>query len=217
MLSHNISTLFNLIKYMKQSIQELALLLISEKNEANLKKLYERIRPGLINYSFQILKSMDAAEDVVSESFAKIWDRLDQYNTYWNFSTWAYKIVRNESLLYMRKSQNKHLTSFDDLLPSQIKKCIDNINVPTDEETKEKENNFDSLLKRVEIEIGELPDSYRDIMIDRELGQKQYKQIEKIHSLKKNTVKTKIRRARIIIKNNILEKYPDLVKAYKNF
>lgn len=197
----------------KESLQSLALALVDEKTESNLKRLYDRIKPGLLYYAGNILKDQDAAEDVVSEAFVKIWDRIDQYNPYWNFSTWAYKIVYHESLLFMRKNNKKNSMSIEDMTPGQFGKHL-NISESPDE-VKEIELNIESLLQKIEEEIYNLPEDYRGIMIDREIKHKQYKEIEEAHNMKKNTVKTKIRRARIRIKENLEKKYPDLVKVYE--
>ena len=200
----------------KESLQSLALELVREKTEKNLKKLYERIKPGLLFYAGNILKDLDAAEDVVSEAFVKIWNRIDQYNPYWNFSTWAYKIVYHETLLYMRKNNRKNSFSLDDMTPSQVKKHLDLFDVPAGE-IEENELAVDLLYQKVEEEIYNLPDDYRAIMIDREINHKQYKEIEVLHNIKKNTVKTKIRRARIMIRKKLEKDFPNLVQIYEMF
>jgi RNA polymerase sigma-70 factor (ECF subfamily) len=205
-------------KEKKETLQDLALALMKEKSELNLKKLYNRIKPGLIHYATGILKDKESAEDVVSEAFVKIWNRMDQYDPYWNFSTWAYRIVYHESLLFMRKSNQKKLVSFDDITPTQIRTYVDKTeSLVPDSEVLEAEMNVHQLIEAIHTEIHNLPDDYRDIMIDREIKHKQYKEIEETHDTRKNNVKTKIRRARMLIKKNLEEKFPHLVKSYEEY
>jgi len=203
-------------KQKKESLQELALALVENKSELNLKKLYNRIKPGLLHYATGILKDSESAEDVVAEAFVKIWNRIDQYNPYWNFSTWAYRIVYHESLLFMRKSNKNKLISIDDVTPSQARTYLDSTENP-EVEVLESELNVDLLINKIHEEIYNLPDDYRDIMIDREIKHKQYKEIEETHSAHKNNVKTKIRRARMLIKKKLEEKYPELIKSYEEY
>ena len=70
---------------MEQSIQSLAVKFVETRNEDDFKPLYERLKPGLLMHVFNILKSQPAAEDVVADSFVKMWNKRDQYNTFWNF------------------------------------------------------------------------------------------------------------------------------------
>jgi DNA-directed RNA polymerase specialized sigma24 family protein len=49
-------------------------------------------------------------------------------------------------------------------------------------------------------EIRELPDLYRDIMIDREINNMKYKDIAEKYGIKKRSIATRIRRARNKIK-----------------
>ena len=204
-------------KEKKETLQDLALALVKDRSESNLQKLYNRIKPGLLHYASGILKDKESAEDVVAEAFVKIWNRMDQYNPYWNFSTWAYRIVYHESLLFMRKSNQQKLVSFDDITPTQIRTYVDKSGIVPDSEVLESEINVDLLINKIHEEIYNLPDDYRDIMIDREIKHKQYKEIEETHDTRKNNVKTKIRRARILIKKKLEEKYPELIKAYEEY
>jgi len=64
------------------------------------------MKPGMIYHAMNILKDEDSAEDVVSMAFTKIWTKIDQYNPYWNFSTWSYRIVRNEAIQYSNFGRN---------------------------------------------------------------------------------------------------------------
>ena len=199
-----------------KSLQELAMILVENKNEKNLKNLYDRIKPGLIHYAKNILKDSDSAEFVVAEAFVKAWNNLHQYNSHFNFSTWIYRIVHNEALLYIRKNRNKNTYSIDDMTSTQIGEASQKSDngIPF-VEVLERENEMDLLYDKVVEEINNLPDSYKSIMIDREINRLKYKEIEDKYDMKTNAVKTKIRRGRILVRKNIAKNSPNLFKIYQ--
>lgn len=184
----------------KSSVQNLAMEFFNKKNESSFNPLYKRIKPGMVYYANNILKDMSAAEDVVSEAFAKIWKKIDQYNPYWNFSTWAYKIVYNESMQYLRKDKT---LSLDQIGADKLQNEDVVMDYSTSIIAEEPNWYFDApenpelmLYDMVLKEINQLPDLYKNIMIDREINKMKYQDISNKYGLEINTVKTRINRAR---------------------
>lgn len=193
-------------KSKKNSVQDLAMRFVEVRSESSFSALYKRLKPGMVYHATSILKDSEAAEDVVSESFAKIWKKVDQYNSYWNFSTWAYRIVYNEAMQYLRKAKSISLDSACANYSDQVQYTeflmlnngIDESDVMSEpnwffDETEDvKVALYDMVIK----EIKDLPPLYKDIMIDREINKMKYDDISKKYSIEINTVKTRINRAR---------------------
>ena len=84
----------------EKNIQTLANNFIEFRDERSFKLLYERVKPGVLNHCYSILKEAELAEDAFLNAMAKVWQKIEQYdNSRGNFSTWCYNIARNESLL----------------------------------------------------------------------------------------------------------------------
>lgn len=66
-------------------------------------------------YVFAICVKMtgdiDDAHDAAQESFIKVWDKIEAYNSSYRFSTWLYKIVVNTCLDKLRK-RTRHQALF---------------------------------------------------------------------------------------------------------
>lgn len=196
------------------SINQLAYAYISSKDgggilaERDFKNLFNRLRPGLVSYSNNILKDVDAAEDVVTDAFVKIWSKIHTYDPRWSFSTWCYKIVRNETMQYLRKQKQilrngKHYSissgeqGFIDALMREAEQMMRGTSEPADfTEFDTPVITTEELYQRVMSEIEALPEHYRSIMINREVDKMKYSDIAKEHGLEINTVKTRIIRAR---------------------
>lgn len=197
------------------SIQNIALNLIENKNSENFTILVNRMRPGLLLYAYNFLKDKDLAKDVVTQTFMAIWEKIEQYNPQYKFSTWVYAIARNEAL-GIKRIQDKVL-SYDTFTSNhskllQIYNPVFNMNTecmsPTGEELTQ--TLFDASISA----INELDEPYKTVMIERELNQKQLHIIAEELSMNLSTVKTRLRKGRKDVANIIYKKYPDLVDSY---
>lgn len=210
-----------------KGLQKIALEFYKNRTEYNFGKLYSRLKPGMVYHAMGILKDVDAAEDVVSIAFTKIWTKIEQYNKFWNFSTWAYRIIHNEAMQYIRKTKsivrmdgNSHAHDkngvsimFDEY--NLIKKGAPEELIFTDPDWELKEYQTDTqqvVHQKVLNEINNLSKFYKDIMIDRELEGLKYKEIADKYNININSVKTRIKRARMqIVENN--PEYSKIVKS----
>ena len=100
----------------EKNIQVLANNFIETKDERSFKSLYERVKPGVLNHCYGILKDPELAEDAFLNAMAKVWQKIDQYDSSrGNFSTWCYNIARNESLLLLKTRKKYVHLSLEDL------------------------------------------------------------------------------------------------------
>jgi RNA polymerase sigma-70 factor (ECF subfamily) len=194
------------------SIQKLAENFINNKSEKTFKYLFERLRPGLLNHCYLILKENDLAEDAFLSAMAKVYFKIDQYQQdKGNFSTWCYNIGKNESLLIIKERKKYYSHNDTEMEFISAKNEIGDIGgyyVMEDDSTNSffnDENKFEMIYEAVLEEIRDLPDLYRDIMIDRELHKMKYKDIAEKYDMKKRSVATRIRRARNKITKKIEE------------
>ena len=73
----------------EKNIQTLANNFIEFRDERSFKLLYERVKPGVLNHCYSILKEAELAEDAFLNAMAKVWQKIEQYdNSRGNFSTW---------------------------------------------------------------------------------------------------------------------------------
>jgi RNA polymerase sigma-70 factor (ECF subfamily) len=194
----------------EKNIQNLANTFILTKNDRSFRNLFDRLKPGIFNHCYKITKSRDLAEDAFLNTMSKVWEKIDQYNEErGNFSTWCYNIARNETLLLL-KEENKYnsRTSLEMEFFTSNNDIGDIGGVYLMEEDEgnsifKDENEFDLIYESVINEITDLPEIYKDIMVDREINKMKYKDIAEKYGLKKRSVATRIRRARNKITKNL--------------
>lgn len=74
------------------------------------KLLYDRYSPTMFGVCRRYVRHREDAEDVLVEAFFKVLTKIDQYSGKGNFEGWIRRIVVNESLMFLRKVHNFHLT-----------------------------------------------------------------------------------------------------------
>ena len=70
-------------------------------------KIYWHIRRLVIDH--------DDTDDLVQESFVKVWKNLDNFRSDSQLYTWIYRIATNESITFLNKKKLKNNMSLDDV------------------------------------------------------------------------------------------------------
>lgn len=69
--------------------------------------LYDKYSAALYGVILRICKREDLAQDVLQDSYLKIWQKIDKYDpSKGRFYTWAYRIAKNTALNSLRNSKN---------------------------------------------------------------------------------------------------------------
>ena len=84
------------------TLQEMGLRFFESRNEKDFTRVYNRLKPSISYYLRELVPQMDDRNEVIATTFSKVWNKIEQYDPYWNFSTWVYRIARNEALLFHR-------------------------------------------------------------------------------------------------------------------
>jgi RNA polymerase sigma-70 factor (ECF subfamily) len=193
------------------SLQEISMRFYETRNEADFTRLYYRLKPGISVYLKEMVPSWGDREEIIATAFAKIWTKIHQYDPYWNFSTWAYRIARNEALLFFRSKKRTYSYEAMEENGINMESRLANTCIEFDDE----ENPIELLHEMVLTEIYELPDCYKSVLTLREVEKKKYEEIATELNMKINTVRTRIHKARMIIRNRIAQKAPGLLKQFQ--
>ncbi|HBU77950.1 MAG TPA: RNA polymerase subunit sigma-70 [Muricauda sp.] len=82
--------------------------LLEEKDDKAISLLYENYGDTLFGVAFKVVKDEDLAQDVLQESFIKIWKKADTYDaSKAKLFTWLFRIVRNTAIDKLRSVNNK--------------------------------------------------------------------------------------------------------------
>lgn len=157
--------------------------------------LVDRYQTRLLNFVYRTTGDRERAEDLVQETFIRVYRHLHRFDQSKKFSTWIYTIASNLAKNELRNRSRNPLVLFQ-----AIRKNWDADQKPLEWE----DNTFrpDDLFRKrhlrqmVETAVEELPEHHRAVFVLRELEGKTYEEIAEITSCNLGTVKSRLNRAR---------------------
>jgi RNA polymerase sigma-70 factor (ECF subfamily) len=82
--------------------------LLQESNDKALSLLYEHYGDTLYGVAFKVVRDEELAQDVLQESFVKIWNKAHTYDpSKARLFTWLFRITRNTAIDKVRSLSNK--------------------------------------------------------------------------------------------------------------
>lgn len=107
---------------------------IKASDETAFSKLFHHLHPRLMKFSWRYTQTKTSSEDIVQESFVKLWQKRTTIDPQQSLLSYLYRIVRNRSLNYLR-DQRTHSVAISEL-PEHVLKSCDYIPtmVPADDE-----------------------------------------------------------------------------------
>lgn len=158
-------------------------------NEEAYRQLIEEYGNKLFRTCYLILKDKEEAEDVVQETFLKVFNKIDTFNEKSGLYTWIYAIALNLSRDRMRVKQN-----FIELKDEWI---------GNDDVESKVEINIDreSLRK----EMFEMNPLYREVLVLFYFEELSIREISNLLNEKEGTIKSKLSRGRNILKEGLLK------------
>ena len=199
-------------KTKKVTYRELAENFVSSRSEKDYKVLYDKIKPGLENYVYNVVKDNEAKDDIVTNTLTKMWTKIDQYDPQYQITTWLYRIAFNESLGWIRQRNKKR--SIDALKDSGIEvsryyartsagELLIEMEYKSEQDWIDEDDNLMNRYEQALKGINNLKPMYRGILEDRLLNNMKYEDIASKYELPLQTVKNRIRRGKAIIAGTI--------------
>lgn len=82
--------------------------LLAERDEKAISLLYDNYGDTLYGVAYKVVRDEDLAQDVVQESFIKIWKKSDAYDaSKAKLFTWLFRITRNTAIDKLRSVRTK--------------------------------------------------------------------------------------------------------------
>ncbi len=182
------------------------------RDEAAVRAIMQANNRRLYRLARGVLRNDSEAEDVVQETYVRAFTHLEQFRGDSSLSTWLSRIAMNESLGRLRRQRpSVELSTLPQgVLEAQI------IQFPrTASEDPEKTMAQREIQHVVEHAIDELPEPFRLVFITRVIEGMNVEETAEILGLKPETVKTRLHRARNLLRENVEKKIgPVVMEAF---
>jgi RNA polymerase sigma-70 factor, ECF subfamily len=158
-------------------------------------ELVRRYDSRLLNFVYRTVGDRERAQDLVQETFVRVYRHLHRFDQSKKFSTWIYTIAGNLAKNELRNRSRNPLVLFQ-----TIKKNWDADHRPLEweDETTMPDDLFRKrhLRDKVEEAVQELPEHHRLVFVLREIEGRSYEEIAEITETNLGTVKSRLNRAR---------------------
>ena len=159
-----------------------------------------------------ILRNDGEAEDVVQETYVRAFTHLKDFRGDSSLSTWLSRIAMNEALGRLRR--RRPAVELDALPPGALEAEIIQFPLATAADP-EKSMAQREIQAVVEHAIDELPEAFRLVFITRVIEGMNVEETAEILSLRPETVKSRLHRARNMLRNNVEKKIgPVVMEAF---
>jgi RNA polymerase sigma-70 factor (ECF subfamily) len=182
------------------------------RDEAAVRAIMQANNRRLYRLARGVLRNDSEAEDVVQETYVRAFTHLEQFRGDSSLSTWLSRIAMNEALGRLRRQRPgvEWSTLPQGVLEAQI------IQFPLNSsEDPEKTMAQREIQHVVEHAIDELPEPFRLVFITRVIEGMNVEETAEILGLKPETVKTRLHRARNLLRENVEKKIgPVVMEAF---
>lgn len=166
--------------------------------------IVRRYKDQLLNFVYRFVGNMEEAEDIVQETFLRVYRNRQAYKRIAKFSTWIYTIAGNLARTELRKRKRRRIFSISDL-------GYEDKDYEISDEVFNPEAHVDSRMQEeiIQREINKLPPKFREVIILRDVQELSYEEISKILNVPIGTVKSRVNRGRLKLQarlNKILGK-----------
>jgi len=166
-----------------------------EGEEMAFQVLTDRYHDRLLHFINRTIGDQDRAEDLVQDTFVRVYRHLHRFDPSKKFSTWIYTIAGNLAKNELRNRSRNPLVLFQTITKNREEDDRplqwEDLSYSPDDMARKRD-----LRHIVEETIEELPDHHRKIFRLREMEGKTYEEISEITGVKLGTVKSRLNRAR---------------------
>ena len=161
-------------------------------------QIVRRYKDQLLNFVYRFICDLTEAEDIVQETFFRVYRHKHYYKEVAKFSTWIYTIASNLAKTEIRRRRRRKFFSInDETYKEREMKISDKINDP--------EQNVNSTVTENVIQkaINKLSPKFRQVIILRDIQGFSYEEISMIIHVPLGTVKSRVNRARLKLQEDL--------------
>ncbi len=166
--------------------------------------LVSRYKEPLTNYIYRFLGDMKECEDLLQETFLRVYRNRHSYRRIAKYSTWLYTIAGNLARSEYRKRKRRRLYSLQ-----SVNRDDEEYEVEIPDETFSPDTHTESQLqdRHIQEALKQIPEEFREVVVLRDVQQLAYEEIAEITGLPMGTVKSRINRGRTKLQGLLRDVY----------
>ncbi|QED46900.1 sigma-70 family RNA polymerase sigma factor [Cytobacillus dafuensis] len=167
----------------------------AEKPEETIQEIMNRYGQEVLQLVYSYVENKAIAEDLTQEIFIKCYRSLHTFKGQAQLKTWLWRIAINHCKDFLKSWYNRSVISTDDfsVADSVKKETVEQSVIQKDED------------EMLAFAVMKLPIKYREVILLYYYEELVIKEISAILEVKENTVKTRLRKAKALLKESLEE------------
>ncbi len=182
----------NQVRYENETSDEVLISRFQQGDNYAFDLLVKRYKDPLINFIYRFLGSQTDAEDVLQETFLRLYKNKHYYKEIAKFSTWIYTIAGNLAKTELRKRRRRTFFSINQYGGEEK-----DYDIPDDSNNPEQETNTQITDDIIQEAIERLSPKFKEVIILRDIQGFSYDEISEMIKVPLGTVKSRVNRARL--------------------
>ena len=160
--------------------------------------LVKRYQDPLLNFIYRFVGDQTAAEDLLQETFLRLYKNKHYYKEVARFSTWIYTIAGNLAKTELRKRKRRKFFSIHHYGGEEK-----DYEIPDDTHNPERDTNSGITDKIIQKAIDKLSPKFRQVIVLRDIQGLSYDEIAEIEKVPLGTIKSRVNRARLKLQEDL--------------
>jgi len=160
--------------------------------------IVKRYKDQLLNFVYRFVGNQEEAEDIIQETFLRVYRKRKAYKRIAKFSTWIYTIAGNLSRTELRRRKRRKLFSVSEM-------GFEDRDYEISDDGYNPETQVDGVIQEeiIHREINNLSPKFREVIILRDVQELSYEEISKIIKVPIGTVKSRVNRGRLKLQSQL--------------
>jgi RNA polymerase sigma-70 factor, ECF subfamily len=175
---------------------------IRDGDEVAFQEIVRRYRNPITNFIYRMLDDYERSVELTQETFIRVYTSASRYQANYSFSTYIYRIATNLAISELRRRKRRKTISLFSPFTNDDGEAVE-ID-PADTTALQDEALIENERRRaVARAITSLPEKYRAAIVLRDVEGLSYDRIAEVLKLSEGTVKSRINRARNLLKEKL--------------
>ncbi len=188
--------------------ERLLLRRLRERDERAFREMVEAYQDRVFNLLFRMIGGREEAEDLAQEVFVTVFKSIDQFRGDSKLSTWLYRVAANHCKNRIKYLARRHDRSTGELDEAAERTAAAQGGVPVGAghiEAPDRALEGAEMERIVQQAIAELDEDHRLVVVLRDIEELSYEEICEITGLPEGTVKSRLHRARLALKEKLVK------------